>query len=431
MKYKVLMKKLNKNIFRYVLLGICIVAEISWLVYNLTGVYLFTVEYERDMFIFCLLTVIHAFILMCISIGGVVGVKKGKSSVLMSGLLMKLSATGFCLGVQYIFMQAYDYTAVFAFLGVAFGLCTYWTLSGKQLSKKYLLLAVCMTAEIFWLIFWLSGFVISPEVFDRNIIILIVHAVIMAVISFGGIIRLKKSRSTVLGTGLLMKIFITCFCVSVVYVDMKIYEAAVVFAVFGIIVLAVLFCVMNYKKTKPKSINNIHTLKHFTAYKAEWEWDSAAEEYCRVLGKTSEALTDNEKTKIFEYAGTPASYFLAWLIKRDFVSEYFKSNVGEEYINNIREEKENPVELFGNMDFVLSRDDISENVLKFVNLYFDYYGYGSIYDYMYDYYETIRDDNKTYYFTEFSWEKYHILEDKINRAYDGLNSNSGEVEFGK
>lgn len=424
------MKKLNKNIVQYILFGVCLIGEIYWLFHNLYGVYLFTVDYEKDMFIFCLITVIHAVILICISIGSIVGIKKGCRRVLLSEFFIKLCATCICLSVQYIFMDVYERVFIFSFAGVALVFCTYAVLNDKKYSKRYLYLLLCLTAEIFWFIYWLLEFAF---VRDNTIIILLVHAIIFIAVSCVSIAMLKKDMGGVIGKSILLKMCLTCFGLSALYIVFNIYAAVIFFAVLGIVFLLVLLAVSNIGKTKNKVIKPVDTIKRFTSDKAKWAWDDAALEYCRVLGKTVEELTDDEKTKIFDYAAMPTSYFLAWLVKRDFVSGKFKTLVGEDYINKVAEEKISPLELFGCVDYVLSREDISENALKFVDFYFENYSYTRIYNYMYDYYETVRNDNKTYYLTEFSWDKYHILEDKINRAYENLNSNSGEgeIEFGK
>ena len=76
----------------------------------------------------------------------------------------------------------------------------------------------------------------------------------------------------------------------------------------------------------------------FRGDKAEWAFDDAAAEYLRLNGEPQDteteqgkkaladriaAMSDTEKEKIYDYAGTPIAYFMGWLIERGLVSDAF------------------------------------------------------------------------------------------------------------
>lgn len=154
----------------------------------------------------------------------------------------------------------------------------------------------------------------------------------------------------------------------------------------------------------------------FTHDKAEYQWESALEEYCNINGITQEDLDlDNLAPEvedvIWEYAGNHIAFFITWLAKHDFLQmEYFTP----EELNALKEERIDGVSfLMEYCDGVLARDILKEEILGFMDEYYE--GYNGFYP---DYCVFIEVELKGSIFgTRFSWETYHQFEPVLDRAY--------------
>lgn len=222
--------------------------------------------------------------------------------------------------------------------------------------------------------------------------------------------------------------FLIC---SVAVYDHGITSATVLIIVFNLAVIAILGFIFNKLRNKNKPKEN-QTAKKFVPPKffvqidVKHEWDLAAKEYCRIFGRDINSLTNDESDKIYDYAATSTAYFLAWLIKNDYVSERFLAEHNFEDIDNIKCEKASPVDFIGaDMDYKFFRSDMSKEILAFVDYYFGYrlfYYYSENERYfIFDYYTAVKNNNHTYYCVDFSWDKYHELEKIINESYDYYN----------
>lgn len=170
----------------------------------------------------------------------------------------------------------------------------------------------------------------------------------------------------------------------------------------------------------------------FTSYKSKWAWDDAAKEYLKLTGKENlDNLEEEDNDKIYEYASMPAAYFLMWLVDNEFMAHDFYQDVKEEEINKLKKREISPVEFFVyNMDCSLVRNEISENILPFIDNYFEvdqkrnYINFSNLN--MSDYYECIKNNKGFIFCVDFSWSIYAKIADKINNAYDsfknGLNN---------
>lgn len=154
----------------------------------------------------------------------------------------------------------------------------------------------------------------------------------------------------------------------------------------------------------------------FTHDKAEYQWESALEEYCNINGIAEEDLDlDNLDAEvedvIWEYAGDHIALFTAWLVKHDFFqTEYFTP----EELNALKEERIDGVSfLMKYCDGVLARDFLKEEILGFVDEYYE--GDNGYYP---DYCDFIENELKGIVFgTRFSWETYHQFAPVLDRAY--------------
>lgn len=177
----------------------------------------------------------------------------------------------------------------------------------------------------------------------------------------------------------------------------------------------------------------------FSADKAKWRWDAAAKEYCRLYHKMQEELSGEDNGRIYEYAGSPIAYFLAWIIKRDFYSEEFLQEHGMQEIEAIKTETGSPAELLAcGMDYVLRRENMSEQILPFVDYYYESSELKRMRNgrprtermqtYEDDYYAVIRNPQKLFYCIDFSWDVYHKIEERLDRRYQYHLIESEEYE---
>ncbi len=163
---------------------------------------------------------------------------------------------------------------------------------------------------------------------------------------------------------------------------------------------------------KKKERKKEHAFMHD---KAEYQWESALEEYCALHGITQEELNLDEldeeaETVIWEFAGNHIAFFLIWLIQNDF----FKvEEVDEEGCSLIREEKINGVDFLMNYcDGVLPSILMKDEILDFVDEYYEGQGYFR------DYCGFIEKEmGETVLRVRFSWEMYHQFAPVIDNAY--------------
>ena len=195
----------------------------------------------------------------------------------------------------------------------------------------------------------------------------------------------------------------------------------------------------------------------FRADKAKWAWGDAALEYFRLRGTLYDlndsgqkkefqdrisAMQDSETDKIYDYAGMPISYFLGWLIDRDLLSDEFRNLLGPELLQAVKDGTQSPVEALRDLDYVLARDDIDPKAHRFMDLYYDDGETGSLnkrsahsafkhstHKYFFDYYRAVcsRFDVPRYYCVDFDPERFHELEEVLDRRYAEFN-NRGPAE---
>ena len=145
----------------------------------------------------------------------------------------------------------------------------------------------------------------------------------------------------------------------------------------------------------------------FTKDKAEWQYQSCLEEYCKLNNKKENEITEKEQ----ECSGLLISYFLTWLINNNFINVE-EADISEDSINKVKERKIKTTEfLCRELDYTLTKDDISKNIIGFVD---DYYNNGFYKDYP-KYMEKV--SGKNLFCCEFSWEDYDNIEKIIDNAY--------------
>lgn len=144
-----------------------------------------------------------------------------------------------------------------------------------------------------------------------------------------------------------------------------------------------------------------------TLERADWHWDSAEKQY-REKNNCSGALTDEQQWEIWLKAANHIGMFLWWIIDRGFEGE----NLDAGECDMVRNGQMTGTEFFMRYcDGKLWDDDIREDVLPFVNEYFN----GA---YLNDYCSCCIDETeKPLYEVISDKADYEKLREKIDTAY--------------
>lgn len=164
--------------------------------------------------------------------------------------------------------------------------------------------------------------------------------------------------------------------------------------------------IFKFFNKKEKSVKS-----EFTSDKADWHWESAVEEYCKIhkVDLDFDNLDEDVENIIWEYAGNHIACFLVWIIQRDFYNpEMFEAKD----IQLIKDEKITGTEfLMDYCDGKFFREFMSEDILAFVDSYYDT-------KYISDYCFFVEHIIKgTVYGMRFSWDACHQLELFMDGAY--------------
>ncbi len=167
--------------------------------------------------------------------------------------------------------------------------------------------------------------------------------------------------------------------------------------------------ISNPTATEPQTDNSLDELmKQFSMDKADWQYESCFEAYLKANNKTEDDLTEEDEDHILESSCLMIAYFITWLINNN----YLVSDISQDDINSIKERKIKTTKILtDDFDCTLLRDDISEEILDFVD---DYY-YNK---YTPDSVNVIQSiSGKEIFLSEFSWETYDKMEELINKAF--------------
>lgn len=302
---------------------------------------------------------------------------------------------------------------------------------------RYIFLTICALAEASLFAFGITGFIAYRGDPDPDVPIMVVAAVTVCAMVLLGItiksfINVAKDREAPVIYGFLLKFPVMIFALGIMWFALDIPEAGWLAVILSVPLAALFICLPrlreNSKKAQP--VRTAQLLPQFTRDKAEWAWDDAAEEYLRLTGgATGQAFSDEENEKIYGYAGTPTAYFLGWLIQKDLVSDEFRRTYDHETIRAVRDGRMTPVEFYaGYMDYVLVRDDIAPEILKFVDLYFrdgtrDMALNHGMRRYFFDYYKAVCSsfDIPRYYCVDFNWDSFRRLSEILDRRLNEFN----------
>ena len=269
---------------------------------------------------------------------------------------------------------------------------------------------------------------------------------VFLIITIGGFVRYSMKKKFILSTGLGMKFLVFFLGMGAFRFPVGEPMVSLFFWIIGGVVIAIIFFVHHSGKKKQRQMNNQKQQTNvpwnqirFSRYKAKWTWDDAAKEYCEIHNTTLEELTEQENDIIYDYACGYIAYLLAWMIKHDFCSEEFWQEHSAVEIEKIKQEQASPVAFVSaEMDCVVGREDFTEDIVPFLDSYYEGAMLGELRDkrprterticYDNDYYAVIRNPEHYFYCINFSWDIYHRLEERLDQRYRYYLIRQEEVE---
>ena len=147
-------------------------------------------------------------------------------------------------------------------------------------------------------------------------------------------------------------------------------------------------------------------------------YDKALEVYCDLKEVTPDMLTDEELQEVYLYAGNHIGFFVAWVIKHDFIGVEHRDNEG---INKVKEETMTGTEyLIEYCDTKFWSEDVLESLIPFIKEYY-------LTSYFKDYCDWVINELCDLPM-EFigTWEDYYEFEPIINDAYKKFSEMTGD-----
>ena len=97
-------------------------------------------------------------------------------------------------------------------------------------------------------------------------------------------------------------------------------------------------------------------------------YDKALEVYCDLKEVSPDKLTGEELQEVYLYAGNHIGFFVAWVIKHDFIGVEHRDNEG---INKVKEETMTGTEyLIEYCDTKFWSEDVLESLIPFIKEYY-------------------------------------------------------------
>ena len=167
-------------------------------------------------------------------------------------------------------------------------------------------------------------------------------------------------------------------------------------------------------------INNDTKNKKFDFVKAECQYDSALKAYCKEMKKKAKDLDDEDIDIVWEYASDYIGILLTWLISNNYFIDVSKNFSAD--INLVKRERMTGTEfLLKNLDGTLSRENISEDIIDFIDFYFDLY--------VKDFCGIMKVDYQKSCYTTFDWQEYDAITEIVNSRYEEYKAlHSDEID---
>ncbi len=157
----------------------------------------------------------------------------------------------------------------------------------------------------------------------------------------------------------------------------------------------------------------------FTVDRIDYYFDKAFEVYCDLKSVSPDEITEEQLQEINLYAGNHIGFFLAWVIKHDFIGELHDDD--SEAVQQVKDEKMTGTEfLIDYCDTKFWSEDVAEELVPFIQSYYEE-------SYFQDYCEWVIDELCDLPM-EFigTWEDYHEFEHVIDRAYEAYCAANGK-----
>ena len=291
-------------------------------------------------------------------------------------------------------------------------------------------LSIGILIEIAYLIFAAISVYIFGVTDDDSVpmpffITMTIHAIFALVISVAGIVRAIKNCKWVLITGFFMQLWLVWMAFSVaIYIAVQVLFPFV-FIVFGILVYIMFYAISKTFKNapKPKFISGFNNIFIFSC---EDTLGDAMCEYCMQFNKTEKSLTEKDQDLIFDYASNWILYLIIWIIKNNYYSDSFKSELGDNLIAQVKADIISTEELINKTSGILTDAEVCAEIKPFLSEYSEPLRNDSYWN---DYLEVIKAEQSRYsyvipangnyleYCIDFNINIYYDIADRINQAY--------------
>lgn len=310
---------------------------------------------------------------------------------------------------------------------------------------RYVFLSICAVAELLLFLFGLTGFSVGESAPLGMVLAITVGAAVMLLITLVSFYKVSKGSKFPVLQGFLLKLSVLIMALGISWFALDIPEAGWVGVIVSIplAALSLLLPRLSEANSEKKNVIRPAEIPAFDKDKAEWAFDDAAAEYLRLHGEgirldTQEgkkafadriaSMSESEVGAIYDYAGTPAAYFLGWLIRRELVSDEYLAIHGTGESQALASGSMTPIEIFRNMDYVLTREDIKLGARSFVDQYYRYekgimpFSH-STHRYFFDYYRVFcsGSDVPRYYCVDFDRKGFEELMGILDRRYRDYN----------
>lgn len=147
--------------------------------------------------------------------------------------------------------------------------------------------------------------------------------------------------------------------------------------------------------------------------KAEWQYNSALETFCELKKCNKDELSDEAIRTVWNYASNHITIFVTWLAINHFLSDDHYNDEEAKFIQDLKQRKVTGFDYFEKyFDLILTSDDIRDDVLANVTMYYEN-------QYTKSYCEYVNALE-----TPFKWEDYDKVASVISSETSLLNNNA-------
>ncbi len=150
----------------------------------------------------------------------------------------------------------------------------------------------------------------------------------------------------------------------------------------------------------------------FTIDRIDYYYDKAFEVYCELKDIAPDEATDEQRQEVYLYAGNHIGFFVAWVIKHDFIGDVHKDCDG---VQKVKDETMTGTEfLIEYCDTKFWSEDVADSLIPFIE---EYYKKSYFSDYIDWVLNELCDLPMEFIGT---WEDYHEFEHVLDDAYENF-----------